>query len=464
MPGLLNSRLRYALHCLKELDAANDQYRLGGSEIDLALARFDLVWPNLVNVMDALSAIARPILASRRKDISVQLHTVIELCNVFPDSGAHLFNLRLGPQERKRWLRIALEASRFLGNDVTTQAHLGNLGLAEMDGGNPRQALQDFEQALEITRMIGDQAHEATWLGNLGNAYAALGKHHQAIAYHEQHLKLAKAVGDRRGESHALGNLGVSYAFLGREDEAVHFYERHLALSRELGDRRSEAHALLNLGFAYYDVRQLDRAKTQFEASSRVAEEIQDLTIGQLAQGGIADVLIDQGDYRGASQLLEKTITLARGRDDRSSLLHLLGSFGNVLNVQGNLDTALRQYDEQLQLARIIGSRGHECNALCNLTSIYRKMGKRKESLKAARAGIRIARELESLQDESFLSWQMGLIYEQAGNLEKAVECFAFTVAYELRTNNPDAEKDALKLKMLQEQLMHKPKLRNGRS
>ena len=86
---------------------------------------------------------------------------------------------------------------------------LGNLGLAYGELGEPRRAIQFFEQTLLIHREIGDRRAEGNDLGNLGNAYFAFGEIQRAIQFHEQALHIDREIGDRRGESIDLGNLGL---------------------------------------------------------------------------------------------------------------------------------------------------------------------------------------------------------------------------------------------------------------
>ena len=43
-----------------------------------------------------------------------------------------------------------------------------------------------------------------------GTAYSDLGEPRKAIEYYEQALKISREIGDRRGEGTDLGNLGIS--------------------------------------------------------------------------------------------------------------------------------------------------------------------------------------------------------------------------------------------------------------
>ena len=55
----------------------------------------------------------------------------------------------------------------------------------------------------------------------LGVAYAALGEPRKAIQFYEQALEIDREIGDRHGEGAALGNLGLAYADLGETHEGV---------------------------------------------------------------------------------------------------------------------------------------------------------------------------------------------------------------------------------------------------
>ena len=68
-------------------------------------------------------------------------------------------------------------------------------------------------------------------MGNLGLVYSDLGEPRKAIELYEQALKIAREIGDRRGEGNQLGNLGVTYSNQGELRRAIEFYEQALRSS-----------------------------------------------------------------------------------------------------------------------------------------------------------------------------------------------------------------------------------------
>ena len=95
------------------------------------------------------------------------------------------------PVKRFPGLKSALNACRQSDDKVAEGCHLGNLGLAYSDLGEPRKAIEFYEQALKISREIGDRQGEGNRLGNLGTAYSHLGEPRKAIEFYEQALKIS---------------------------------------------------------------------------------------------------------------------------------------------------------------------------------------------------------------------------------------------------------------------------------
>ena len=88
---------------------------------------------------------------------------------------------------------------------------------------------------------MGDRAGEATTLNNMAAVYDATGQPRRALELYEQALPLrARSGRPRRGSSHAQQHGGV-YRSDGAAQRALELYEQALPLTREVGDRAGEA-------------------------------------------------------------------------------------------------------------------------------------------------------------------------------------------------------------------------------
>ncbi|MER5629757.1 tetratricopeptide repeat protein [Streptomyces nitrosporeus] len=101
---------------------------------------------------------------------------------------------------------------------------------------------------------------------------------------------------------------------------------------------------------------------------------------------------------RVAFALLDAGTTARRSTVDRlySSAGELAISVGWLAHDSGHLDDARSHYAEALATARLAGDAALEAHAFCNTSFLARDMGRAREAVRAAEAGLRVARPLGS--------------------------------------------------------------------
>ncbi len=255
---------RHAEHYVRVAADADRLFLQGGEGVLRGLGLFDREWNNIQTGQTWAAARAG------------QDDTADELASSYADAGVYCLDLRQHPRERMVWLEAALAAARRLKDRAAEAVHLGNLGLANVDLGESRRAIEFFEQRLTIAREIGDRRGEGNVLGNLGLAYADLGETRRAIKFYEQSLAIAREIGDQRGAGNVLRNLGIAYRQLGEPRRAIDFYNQHLAIAHEIAGRQGEGTALSNLGTAHRQVGETRRAIDFYEQHLVIASEIGD--------------------------------------------------------------------------------------------------------------------------------------------------------------------------------------------
>ena len=437
MPDRKDAILRHALLYLRQLVAANDGYLDGNESMLAALAQFDQEWGNIAAAQERLSKWVDGVdLVAIHSNQNAQ--ALVDFCNAYPDAGAYILSLRLPPAERLAWLNAALKASRLLQNDLTTQAHLGNIGLVHLELGQGPIAIEYFEQASALATKIGDALHQGIWAGNLGNAFAAIGEHEKAIQYHQKHLELARQQADLRSQGHALANLGVSYAALGRYQKTLQVYRQHLELSQQTGDKRDECHALFSLGEAFFDLGQLEDAREYFTRALEISRTLKENTLQALSLGGLADVLIDQGQAVAAIPQLQQALEILQAHPDTAVECRLLASMGNACNAANLLDEALIWHQRLYGLAGETGNQSMRVHAIGSQVSVYRVQGDFARAQELAVEGLSIAEQMSFGAHLAFLSWQLGLMLETEGKFGDALKLMEKTVSYEEQVGSPE--------------------------
>lgn len=253
---------RHAAHFMAVLGAAHRQYLQGGESVLAGLALADREWANIVAGRDWAAARAAT------DDVAARL------CNLYPDAGTHVLDLRLHARQYIAWLDDALAAARKIKHRDAEGVHLGNLGVAYVNLGEARTAIGYNERHLEIAREIGDRRGEGNALGNLGNAYVVLGEAQKAIDHHVLALEISREIGDRRAEGQDLGNLGIAYKRLGQARKAIGYHEQQLAMTREIGDHRGEGTALWNSALLLHELGDTSEAVARAEAALAIFEAI----------------------------------------------------------------------------------------------------------------------------------------------------------------------------------------------
>ncbi|MBM3942983.1 MAG: tetratricopeptide repeat protein [SAR202 cluster bacterium] len=176
-PERAAAQLRHARHYHNLLAAADQLYLQGGHGVTQGLGRFDLERANI----EAGQAWA----AAHSKEVK----EATELCKGYPGVASDILSLRLHPQTYISWMETALASARELKHRQAEGVHLGNLGNAYADLGQPQRAIEHHEQALVISREIGDRRGEGQDLWNLAVVLDGLGRRREAIARARESLQ-----------------------------------------------------------------------------------------------------------------------------------------------------------------------------------------------------------------------------------------------------------------------------------
>ncbi len=124
---------------------------------------------------------------------------------------------------------------------------LYNLGDAQLDDGDPRTAIETWEQALKLFRDQDKRAYEGRVLGGMGTAYGELERWSEAIRFHTSALHIAREVGDREEEALHLSNLGLAEVQADQLPDALLHYRQALHLAYESDNRDNIVSAIVDL-------------------------------------------------------------------------------------------------------------------------------------------------------------------------------------------------------------------------
>src|ERR1035438_8614147 len=106
-------------------------------------------------------------------------------------------------------------------------------GVLDLNRGNPRGALHEFQEALPVLKKQGDRTAEAIVLSNMAYAYADTRDLPRAAANLEEALAIARETHNANNEALVLHGLGSVYEISGDLDRALDSVRQARVLWRE---------------------------------------------------------------------------------------------------------------------------------------------------------------------------------------------------------------------------------------
>ncbi|MET9627277.1 BTAD domain-containing putative transcriptional regulator [Lentzea sp. NPDC006480] len=181
-------------------------------------------------------------------------------------------HLQLGHSaEAFEHLRLALALDDDPVNRADIHLDLGRI-LTQED--RTAEALDHTCRALELYRSVRHQSGQAFALNNIGMASVDLGDHRRALECCREALALQQELGNQDGEAGAWDSLGYTYHHLGDHAKAIDSYQRALDLYRDLGDRYEVAATLGNLGDTRQAAGQPGAAREAWREALAILEDL----------------------------------------------------------------------------------------------------------------------------------------------------------------------------------------------
>jgi predicted ATPase/DNA-binding SARP family transcriptional activator len=208
---------------------------------------------------------------------------------------------------------------------------------AELD--NLRGAVAWALEASE-TELVLKLASGGRWFRAGGGGRIVL----EQSAWLDRGLRGPGAVSPETRASALRAAAGIAYA-LGDFAKSIATAEQCLRLRRELGDEARSLNALLILADATRASGDSDRARTLLEDVLGLATRLSDAEMIYRSTHLLGELELRQENIRRASELLERSSTLAREAGDFSALVNILGG-------RADLALALRDYSQAASFYR----------------------------------------------------------------------------------------------------------------
>jgi tetratricopeptide (TPR) repeat protein len=306
-----------------------------------------------------------------------------------------LFDTRRGQKLTEQALEIGQGQDRQLELKA-----INNIAEVYRATGQPRRALELYEQALSLAQEVGDRQGEAATFNNMALIYRATGQPGRALELYEQALLFVQDVGDRAGETTALNNMALIYRAAGQPERALELYEQALSLAQEVGDRTGEAVTLDSMAVMYDAMGQPRRALELYERALPLMRNVGHRAGEAAMLNNMANVYRSLGQSQHALELYEKALLLMRQVGDLGGEAVTFNSMAEVYRAMGQPGRALELYERALPLMREVRDRAGEATTLSNLAVLlYQKLKRSQEAISTMEQAIAVLVETGLHQD-----------------------------------------------------------------
>ncbi|ACC84955.1 Tetratricopeptide TPR_2 repeat protein (plasmid) [Nostoc punctiforme PCC 73102] len=299
------------------------------------------------------------------------------------------------PKAALQFFQQALVIYQEIGDRNGEALSLNYIAIVERALGDYTQALNFYKQALNIFRELGDRLNEGTALNNIGKVYEGLGQYPQALEFYQQALVIRRQVGDRSGEGFTLAELGYINTSLGQYPQALNFLQQSLDIFRQIGNQKQEALTLNGIGVYYRTIDQYPKALEYYQQAFVIFKKLGERRGEGTSLNNIGDFRRNQGEYPQAQELFQQALAIFKEVGDRQGKGVALSNIGRVYNYQGQFPQALKFFGEALAIFKEIGDKVGEARTLRYIGSTFYQSGKFVEAEKTLQDGIKL---LESLR------------------------------------------------------------------
>ena len=211
---------------------------------------------------------------------------------------------------------------------------------------------------------------------------------------------------------------------------ALVWYEKAARKSRESGFTEGEARALNRMGYYKLQLQRYQEAIDDYLRSLDLWQRVGGPYEKAHTTQGLANIYFTQGNLEAALRTYLEALDFAVSSGDSSQQAANWASIGNIDYLQYRFDSARKNWEKALELSRQADDEGMEANIGNNLAIYYQNQGQFQKALDLL---IRVA----ARQDSGMIRYNIGNLYTELGDLDRALENYQLSQAAYHATANP---------------------------
>jgi len=285
-------------------------------------------------------------------------------------------------------------------------------------------------------------------------------------------LRYFRETGDAKYESRTMNVIGLLHTSQCKFDKAEEYFNGAISLLKSIDDKVGMIGVFNNLGHLNFDIGQYDTSIDYFNKAFAISSSIKSRSLMLVSYTGIGSSLIYLGKNAEAEQSMLKGLEIAKTLENRSSMAYVISALGDFYSHEGETDKALDVYLQALEIDRELKDMP---SIVCDLTNIanvyittrdvdngikylegikeempdyadnvviraaidntfgnlYSEKGDTEKAMQHYNAALETNKKCGDHICTSLNYYNMGLLYIDQNDYDKAIECFENSVKYD---------------------------------
>lgn len=270
----------------------------------------------------------------------------------------------------------------------------------------------------------------AACYGNIGIAYKRLGKFIEAIDYQNKSFKEEKKINNKEGMASCLNAIGNIYFSHGDYPLALKHYFESLKIQEEANYKLGVANALSNIGLVFKKQGEYKKALDYSFKSLMVEKEMKNKQGVAISVANIGDIYFKMNDFVHAKEEFANALEIFTEIKDEIGVADVYASYGLLFESNERLDSAL--YYHQKALAIYVKNDLLEIQSVqyFNIANCLANLGKVDEAIANCERSLKIAYQIESLENIELAEELLSQLYEKKGRHQLALKHYRTYMVY----------------------------------
>jgi tetratricopeptide (TPR) repeat protein len=341
-------------------------------------------------------------------------------------------------------------------NDIDKARLLNDIASAYRSD-NPKLMLDYAEKALVLSKKIKYRLAEGNAYLNKGNANIIIGKYPSALQYfsnaqqvfEEELANKTEEDGEEisNGLARAYGSIGIVFSEQSNYSKALQYHLKALKIYEAGRDNEKLARVYNNIGIVYKSQGEEFKALQYFIKCLTIQEKIGDNTVG-ITTTNIGNIYLHQKNPAKAFEYYKKAQRLFEKYPNQRGLGELYNNMGRYYKEEGNQEKALESYSKALAAFHSIEDKFGASDTYFYIGEVNYGQKKYQEALENTAKSLKLAKELEIVEQVQYAEKQLSEIYEKLGHPAEALRHYKLYSIAKDSVSNHESIRNSVRAEM----------------